>query len=71
MQQTQYLETGRCTISFNGSVLACAFSATLTNGGRFTAPTGSVTVGFGPQSDRPFHLVVTRRGRGNSPCPAR
>ena len=74
MLQVQRLGTGRHTISLDGSVDACAFGARLANGGRLTAPTGSVTAGFGPQrymvnvatfdvrgkpADRPFHLVAT------------
>jgi hypothetical protein len=44
---TSRLGTGRYQVEFQGRVDACALVSTIGNGGRFTAPTGSVTAGLG------------------------
>ena len=39
------LGAGRYRVEFQGRVDACALATTIGNGGKFTAPTGSVTAG--------------------------
>jgi hypothetical protein len=39
------LGTGRYRVEFQGRVDACALATAIGNGGKFTAPTGSVTAG--------------------------